>query len=129
MMCPTRFESMSIPVTLNPASARTDLEKMRSLDPDHPGVARIGTGPVVNWEWRSDLIPRFQPVRPDTVVFDPSSEEGAMLIDWEFKPKVLGYIPNVRGVITGVPEKTSLRQLKVRIRDPEATVVLRPRRW
>jgi hypothetical protein len=94
----------------------------------YPGVARIGNGPVVNWEWRTDLIPRFQPVKPDTVVFDSSSEEGEMLIKWGFKPKVLGYIPNVRGVVTGIPEKTSPRHLRVRIKDPEATVVLRPMR-
>jgi hypothetical protein len=25
------------------------------------------------------------------------------LIRWGFKPKVLGYIPNVRGAVTGVP--------------------------
>jgi hypothetical protein len=94
----------------------------------YPGVARIGKGPVVSWQWRSDLIPRFQPVKPNMVVFDPSSEEGEMLIDWGFRPKVLGYIPNVRGVVTGVPEKQSPRNLRVRIRDPEATVVLRPMR-
>jgi hypothetical protein len=94
-----------------------------------PGVARIGEGPVVNWQWRTDLVPRFQPVKPDTVVFDPSSEEGEMLTKWGFKPKVLGYIPNVRGAVTGVPEKTSPRPLKVRIRGPEAAVVLRPKRW
>jgi hypothetical protein len=94
----------------------------------YPGVARIGKGPVVNWEWRSDLIPRFQPVQPNTVVFDSSSEEGGMLINWGFKPKVLGYIPNVRGVVTGVPEKTSPRQLRVRIKDPGAIVVVHPKR-
>jgi hypothetical protein len=95
----------------------------------YPGVARIGGGPVVNWQWRTDLVPRFQPVKPDTVVFDPSSEEGEMLTKWGFEPKVLGYIPNVRGAVTGVPEKTSSRHLKVRIRGPEAAVVLRPKRW
>jgi hypothetical protein len=91
----------------------------------YPGVARIGKGPVVNWEWRTDLIPRFQPVEPNTVVFDAGSEEGAMLIEWQFKPKVLGYLPNVRGVVTGVPEKASSRHPKVRITDREAPVVLR----
>lgn len=29
--------------------------------------------------------------------------EGEILIRWGFKPKVLGYIPNVRGAVTGVP--------------------------
>jgi hypothetical protein len=94
----------------------------------YPGVARIGNGPVVNWQWRTDLVPRFQPVKPNTAVFDSSSEEGAMLIKWGFRPKVLGYIPNVRGVVTGVPEKTSPRHLRVRIKDAEATVALRPKR-
>ena len=70
----------------------------------YPGVARIGDGPIVNWQWRTDVIPRLQPVKPDTVVFDSSSEEGDTLIQWGFEPKVLGYIPNVRGVVTGIPE-------------------------
>ena len=56
----------------------------------------------MNWQWRTDIVPRFQPVKPNTVVFDPSSEEGEILIKWGFEPKVLGYIPNVRGVVTGV---------------------------
>ena len=66
----------------------------------YPAVARIGQGPVVSWQWRSDVVPRLQPVVPGTVVFDSSSEEGRMLLTWGFTPKVLGYIPNVRGVIT-----------------------------
>ncbi len=70
----------------------------------YPGVARIGAGPVVQWQWRTDVIPRFQAVKPDTVVFDSSSEEGNTLIRWGFEPKVLGYIPTVRGVVTGIPE-------------------------
>jgi hypothetical protein len=69
----------------------------------YPAVARIGAGPVVNWQWRTDVLPRLQRVDPNTVEFDSRSEEGAMLIRWGFSPKVLGYIPNVRGVITGVP--------------------------
>jgi hypothetical protein len=68
----------------------------------YPGVARIGTGPVINWQWRTDLVPRLQRVEPNTVTFDSRSEEGDILIRWSFEPKVLGYIPNVRGVITGV---------------------------
>jgi len=95
----------------------------------YPSVARIEKGPVVNWQWRTDLVPRFQPVKPNTVVFDRSSEEGEMLIKWGFDPKVLAYIPNVRGVVTGIPEKASPRHLKVRIRGPETAVVLRPKRW
>ena len=70
----------------------------------YPSVARIGAGPVVSWQWRSDLRPPPQRVRPDTVAFDSSSEEGDMLIKWGFRPQVLVYIPNVRGVVTGVPE-------------------------
>ena len=69
----------------------------------YPGVARIGAGPVMNWQWRTDLRPRLQRVAPNTVTFDSRSEEGDMLIRWGFKPRLLGYIPNVRGVVTGVP--------------------------
>ena len=95
----------------------------------YPRVARIGNGPVVTWQWRTDLVARFQPVKPNTVLFDPSSEEGEMLIRWGFEPRVLAYIPNVRGVVTGIPEKASPGPLRVRIRCPEAAVVLRPKRW
>ena len=90
-----------------------------------PGVARIGNGPVATWQWRTDLQPRLQRVMPNTVVFDSSSEEGAILNDWDFRPKVLGYLPNVRGVVTGVPDSPSLRQFKVRIKAPGAAVALR----
>ena len=48
-------------------------------------------------------------MRPDTVAFEPSSEEGDMLIKWGFQPQVLVYIPNVRGVVTGVPEPSGQR--------------------
>ena len=81
----------------------------------YPGVARIANGPIVRWQWRTDVIPRFQPVKPDTVVFDARSEEGNTLIKWGFEPKVLGYIPNVRGAVTGIPESPSSRQTSVRI--------------
>jgi hypothetical protein len=48
--------------------------------------------------------PPTAPARePNTVTFDSRSEEGEILIRWGFKPKVLGYIPNVRGAVTGVP--------------------------
>ena len=76
----------------------------------YPAVARIGTGPVSQWQWRTDVVARFQPVTPDTVVFDPSSEEGDTLVRWGFEPKVLGYIPNVRGVVTGIPEHPQSRE-------------------
>jgi hypothetical protein len=94
----------------------------------YPSVARIGKGPVVNWQWRTDLMPRFQPAVPNTAVFDPRSEEGEMLIKWRFEPKVLGYLPNVRGAITGIPQKQSPRHSRVRIREANASVVLRPAR-
>jgi hypothetical protein len=90
----------------------------------YPGVARIGKDPVVNWEWRTDLVPRFQRVTADTALFDASSEEGAMLIEWGFKPKVLGYLSHVRGVVTGVPEKSSSHHPKIRIVGKESVVVL-----
>ncbi len=69
----------------------------------YPAVARIGNGPVSNWQWRSDVVPRLQRVEPNTVTFDSRSEVGELLLRWGFVPKVLGYIPNVRGVVTGVP--------------------------
>jgi truncated hemoglobin YjbI len=75
----------------------------------YPAVARIGQGPLVSWQWRSDLAPRLQPVMPNAVVFDSSSEEGRILSTWGFTPKVLGYIPNVRGVVTGLAQDQSRR--------------------
>jgi len=71
----------------------------------YPSVARIGRAPVVSWQWRSDVIPQLQRVAPGTVVLDSSSEEGRMLLAWGFTPKVLGYIPNVRGTITGLADQ------------------------
>lgn len=69
----------------------------------YPAVARIGNGPVSHWQWRTDVVPRLQRVEPNTVTFDSRSEVGELLLRWGFVPKVLGYIPNVRGVVTGVP--------------------------
>ena len=66
----------------------------------------VGThrrGPIVNWQWRTDVLPRLQHVESNTVTFDSRSEEGEILIRWGFKPQLLGYIPNVRGAVTGVP--------------------------
>ena len=60
----------------------------------------------MSWQWRSDVAPLVQPVMPGTVAFDPRSEEGRMLLAWGFTPKVLGYFPNVRGVITGLLDQT-----------------------
>ena len=70
----------------------------------YPAVARIAQGPVVKWHWRSDVVPRLQAVVPGSLVLDPGSEEGRMLIAWAFTPKVLGYIPNVRGMVTGLAD-------------------------
>ena len=47
--------------------------------------------------------PRLERAEPNTVTFDSRSEEGEILIRWGFKPKVLSYIPNIRGAVTGVP--------------------------
>ena len=73
----------------------------------YPSVARIGAGPVVNWQWRTDLLSRLQRVEPSTLIIDSRSEEGAILTRWGFEPKLLGYIPNVRGVVTGLPPGAS----------------------
>jgi hypothetical protein len=102
--------------TDDPASYRSELAKAAATagiplgayppgtERVFPSVSRIGTGPVVSWQWRTDLTPRLQPVQANTVVFDASSEEGAFFIRWGFQPKVLAYLPNVRGVVTGIPE-------------------------
>ena len=66
-------------------------------------------------------------MKPNTVVFDSSSEEGEILIKWGFRPKVLGYLRNVRGVVTGVPDSPSPRRLRVRIKEPTSVVALRPK--
>lgn len=73
-----------------------------------PAAARIGRGPLLGWQWRTDVVPRYQPLTGREVSFDAATEEGAMLIRWGFEPKVLGYIPNVRGVITGLPEPAAI---------------------
>ena len=71
----------------------------------YPAVARIGRQTVVSWQWHSDVAPLLQPTVPGTVVFEPRSEEGRMLLAWGFTPKVLGYFPTVRGVITGLSDQ------------------------
>jgi truncated hemoglobin YjbI len=78
----------------------------RGAEHCYPAVARIGYGPVLCWQWRSDVAARLQPVMPGSVVFDPSSEEGRTLLAWGFTPKVLGYLPKVRGVVTGMADQT-----------------------
>jgi hypothetical protein len=77
----------------------------RGAECAYPAVARIGQGQIVCWQWRSDVAPRLQPVMPGTVHFDPSSEEGRTLLAWGFTPKVLGYFPKVRGVVTGLADQ------------------------
>jgi hypothetical protein len=69
----------------------------------YPGVARIGQAPVVLWDWRTDVRPRLQRVTSGTMTIDGSSEDGAILTGWDFVPRILGHLPNVRGVVTGVP--------------------------
>ncbi len=79
----------------------------RGVECAYPAVARIGQGQIVCWQWRSDVAPRLQPVMPGAVHFDPGSEEGRTLREWGFTPKVLGYFPKVRGVVTGLADQTS----------------------
>jgi truncated hemoglobin YjbI len=95
-------------VTTLTAAAATARIALRSF-PDnteyvYPSLARIGHGPVVSWQWRSNVAPRLQPVVADSVVFNPGSEEGRMLLSWGFTPKVLADIPQVRGVVTGLDD-------------------------
>jgi hypothetical protein len=68
----------------------------------YTAVARIGDGPVVRWQWRTDVLPRLQPATPDMVHLDAASTEGKLLLEWGFEARVLGYVPNVRGVATGL---------------------------
>ena len=79
----------------------------------------------MSWQWRTDVQPRLQPVTPGSVLFGSSSEEGEILGTWGFRPQVLGYIPNVRGVVTGIPEP-SPRGLQTPFKNPKAVVTLRP---
>lgn len=76
--------------------------KPRGTEYIYPCAARIGDGPVVRWQWRSDVTPTFQAVAPGTMAFQPGSEEGRLLLMWGFAPKVLAYTPTVRGVVTGL---------------------------
>jgi len=75
----------------------------------YPSVARIGRDPVVSWEWRTDLraVPRRVP--DGAAAFSSQSEEGAMIAAWGFRPEIMIYIPNVRGVVTGIPDGRSSR--------------------
>ena len=104
----------------------------RGTEYAYPSVARIDRGRVVSWQWRSDLVPLLQPVTQGAVAFDSSSEEGRMLLTWGFTPKVLGYIPNVRGVITGLedpkPRHVAANPVAPSIR-PSQLVSMRARRY
>jgi len=74
----------------------------------YPAAARIGRGLVVDWQWRSDLKPQLQSIPSGSVVVDSSSEEGRMLQTWGFTPKVLAYFPHVRGLVTGLADRSGL---------------------
>lgn len=106
---PTEDASAYVPqLARAAATARIPLPELpQGTEYVYPALARIAHGPIVQWQWRTDVTPRFQPVKPDTVSFDAASELGAMLIRWGFEPKVLGYIRNVRGVVTGIADKLS----------------------
>lgn len=121
------------PLAYRPAVARAAATAgipFRELPPGteyvYPSVARIGDAPIVGWEWRTDVLPRLQPALPNTVRFDASSDEGNLLLKLGFRATALGYLPNVRGVVTGVPDASS-RPLRVRFKDAKAVVALRPR--
>jgi hypothetical protein len=75
----------------------------------YPSVARIGNAPIMLWDWRTDLTPRLQRVTPTTMIVDPASDEGSTLMRWGFRPSVIGHLPNVRGVVTGVPDAPSVQ--------------------
>jgi hypothetical protein len=79
----------------------------RGTEYSFPAVARIDRGPLVHWQWRTDVAPRLQAIQPQTVVIDARSEEGALLQSWRFVPKVLAYVPNIRGVVTGLSNEKS----------------------
>jgi len=76
----------------------------------YPAVARIGRGPVVSWQWRSDMVPRLQPALPNAIAFGSDSEEGRLLATWGFTPRGCGYFGNVRGLITGLLPDPSARR-------------------
>ena len=81
----------------------------------YPSVARIGAGPLLHWQWRTDVLPLLQRARPDTLVLEAESEDGAILRDWGFEPRVVGSLAHVRGVVTGIPDAAPQAPLKVRI--------------
>lgn len=74
----------------------------------YPAVARIGRMPVVEWDWRTDVVPSLRPFektnRDSRFTVGPGSEEGRILLSWGFEPRAAGYIARVRGLITGLAE-------------------------
>ena len=102
-----RSDGISVRVAQAAETAGITLQVLpRGTECVYPAVARIGQGRVVCWQWRSDVAPRLQRVMPGTVLLDPSSEEGRILLAWGFTPKVLGFVPKVRGVVTGLVDQT-----------------------
>ena len=78
----------------------------------YPAVARIGRRPVVEWEWRTDVVPRLQPFdgkkSGSRFSAGPGSEEGRILLTWGFEPRAAGYVAHVRGLITGLADAPDL---------------------
>jgi len=68
----------------------------------YPTVARIGRGPIVACEWRTDTTPHLRRVPPGAVSIDTASEEGRILADWKFTQRVMAYTARVRGTVTGL---------------------------
>lgn len=68
----------------------------------YPSVARIGRGPMVAWEWRTDVVPHLQGVPSNAVNIDAASDEGRILVEWGFTPRVMACTAHVRGVVTGL---------------------------
>lgn len=75
----------------------------------YPSVARIARDPVVCWDWRTDLRTLPRRLSAGAATISSQSEEGAMLTEWGFKPEIMTYIPNVRGVVTGIPDRHASR--------------------
>lgn len=99
------------------SAALNDAARLNRVDLPHlpngveyvyPAVARIGRSPVVEWEWRTDVVPRLQDLdqscSDSRFNIGPGSEEGRTLLTWGFTPRAAGYIARVRGLITGLTE-------------------------
>ena len=92
----------------------------------YPSVARIGREPIVSWDWRTDLRVLPRRVQAGAVTVSAQSEEGALLGAWGFRPEIMTYIPNVRGVVTGIPERLASGSERAPAR-PSGRVRLFPR--